>query len=69
MKVIESIWFSSLLGVMGVVVGEDEHTSERKAYIGIGYGINESQDVDNIKTLGAKLSLSAVNHIQQLLAK
>jgi hypothetical protein len=69
MKVIEAIWFSTLQGTVGIVVGEDEYSGARKAYLGIGLGFDESQDVAMIKSLGTKLSLGVLDRIRALLIK
>ena len=44
MKITESIWFISLglIGCVGIVMGEDEATGQRKAFVGVGYGVNEA---------------------------
>lgn len=56
MKIIGVKWFSSLTGSFGVVLGEDEVTKKKKAYIGTcGSGcLTEEDDIQRIKEKGAK---------------
>jgi len=53
---IQSIWFIpiGLIGQIGIVMGEDERTGKRKAYIGIGYGLSEQRDEQRIIQTGAR---------------
>jgi hypothetical protein len=72
MKVIDHLWFSSIffsLGfeTIGIVIGEDEITGERKAYIGLGTGHSEEEDIKAVTQLGAKLTPQAAAHIAKLL--
>lgn len=54
MKIIDSIWFSSFTHpTIGIVFGQDEITGERKAYIGIGGGVDEARDDEHIAKTGA----------------
>ena len=56
MKILYTYWFSDMMGgQIGVVVGEDEITKERKAYIGIAGGQDQQADVEAISTRGQKL--------------
>lgn len=56
MKVLHSYWFSDMTGGhIGVVIGEDEMTKERKAYIGIAGGYNQEADIAAIAARGQKL--------------
>ena len=69
MKIIDSIWFNNSLGTMGIVVGEDEITGKRKAYVGIGRGADQDQDIELIKENGVQLTLSVAEHLVDLLIK
>ena len=59
----EAIWFNSMLGTVGIVMYENE-VGQKKAYIGIGDGLDEGYDIHQIKTHGAKLTLSQVKQIE-----
>ena len=68
MKIIHDIWFNSMLGVVGIMIGEDEVTGERKAFIGVGQGHDQRDDIRSIARLGGKLSLRTLDEIRALLA-
>lgn len=57
MKITNAIWFTQMgeAKIIGIIIGEDEETGEMKAYIGTGYGINETIDANHIAKTGAKL--------------
>ena len=57
MKVIDSIWFNTLQGVCGLVVGENER-GERKIYAGVVSGFNQKADEEEILSWGNKVSIS-----------
>lgn len=69
MKIIDSIWFASfdMLGVVGVVMGEDDVTGEKKAYIGNAPGTNEQRDAERIAETGAKLTPEIAEKIAKFL--
>ena len=67
MKVIAKYWFSSLTGHCGIVVGEDETTGERKAYIGVIGGFNEEADTKTIMESGQKFRPLILKEILQRL--
>ncbi len=41
MKVIETLWFTNINGVIGIVIIEEDVTGDRKAYIGPASGTDE----------------------------
>ena len=51
MKILKTTWFSTAKGTIGIVLGEDSVTKEKKAYIGIGDGENPNVDSLYIATL------------------
>ena len=67
MKVLESLWFANSTGTVGIVIGEDEMTKKRKAYIGVAEGITEELDINSISQLGSPLSLECVKNIHALM--
>jgi len=67
MKVIETLWFNSFGGTVGIVVGEEEITKTRVAYIGPASGIDEKEDTDHIISFGLPLSLDTTKKIVYLL--
>ena len=71
MKVLADYWFSDMRGgTVGIVVGEDEVTAERKAYIGAVEGYNQAVDKESILDGGQKLPLSFLEGlVKQLKAK
>ena len=57
MRPIHVYWFTCMTGTIGVVVGEDTVTKEKKAYIGVAGGFNEEADTKIVMERGAPLSL------------
>ena len=70
MKIIDSVWITcfGLIGCIGIVVAENE-VGERKAYVGIGYGINQQSDEELIVRDCGKLTAESSRHIMELLEK
>lgn len=62
-------WFTDSAGSFGIVVGEDEITKERKAYIAPCHGMNESEDIDWIKSNGAKVIPKQLENVLEVLNK
>jgi len=67
MKIIDDIWFTGFRGIVGIVIGEDDATHERKAYIGVGSGIDLWKDVKTIAENGCKLTPEVAMKIAGLL--
>lgn len=56
-KVVQVYWFSSMQQtIIGIVKCKDEITGEIKYYIGNGKGYSAEDDVEEIKSWGAKIS-------------
>lgn len=55
MKVEGVIWFTTQEKAFGIVYGEDEHTTQRKAYIACVSGIDEQKDIEKILQYGTKV--------------
>jgi hypothetical protein len=68
MKIQNAIWFSNnRLGCIGIVYGTDDF-GNRKAYIGIGDGMDEGIDVDKIAKNGAKIYPNMLQEVIDFLA-
>jgi len=67
MRLIQVYWFTCMSGCIGVVVGEDEITKAKKAYIGVVSGSDEDADTKTVMELGSPVSLrwlvEMVNHM------
>lgn len=68
-KVIDSIWFTNGTGLgvgacVGIIIIEDD-SGKRKAYVGIGNGVDEKADADRIVAWGTKFYLKTAQRIQQ----
>ena len=62
------MWGWIVLGVViGIVVGQDDVSGERKAYVGAGQGISRQDDIQSISTYGAKLTPEIAAKIAYLL--
>jgi len=53
MTPMRALWFTSGMGVIGIVMAEDQ--GETYYLVGIAQGMHEQIDVNNITALGAKL--------------
>ena len=69
MKVIETIWFTDVNGCIGIVIGEEDVTGDRKAYIGSASGTDEKADTEQILAWGNKFSLDVTERIHRYLTK
>lgn len=67
MKVIETLWFTNRDGCIGIVVGEEDITGDRKAYIGPASGTDEKADTEQILAWGNKFSLDTALRLRHLL--
>lgn len=59
MKIINSIWFTQMgreYLLIGIVVGRDEITKQKKLYIGVSCGLDQKADEKYIAETGAKLT-------------
>ncbi len=65
MKVIDTIWFNSVAGTFGFVLGENER-GERKLYAGLVSGRSEEHDQQTVLDWGAKVNIGMM---EGLLAK
>lgn len=63
MKVNGVMWFTGMYGNVGIVLGEDAITGERKAYIGVHKGRDEKSDTEMIAAGGTKLTRGAAERI------
>ena len=57
MTPMRALWFTSGMGVIGVVMAEDH--GETHYLVGIAQGMHEQIDVNNITALGARLPKAA----------
>jgi hypothetical protein len=55
MKILNTIWFTGMQGPIGIVLAQDDHTGDPKAYIGHGLGYNSELDTKVISQIGAPL--------------
>ncbi|MBA7550394.1 hypothetical protein ES705_42908 [subsurface metagenome] len=70
MKVLESIWFTNNQGgATGIIIVEEDGTGARKAYIGVGNGIDEKRDIEDILAWGSEFSLDTTEKIHHYLTK
>lgn len=65
MKAIDSIWFSTLQGTFGFVLGENGR-GERKIYAGVVSGLDQKVDEQTILSWGNKVN---IGKMEGLIAK
>ena len=56
-KVIDSMWFNTLQGSFGFVVGEDETTGKRRLYAGVVSGLDQKADEQELLSWGNKVNI------------
>ena len=56
MRITNFQWFTHMGATIGIVIGEDEVTGKKKAYIGCGAGLDEGEDARHIAKTGAKFT-------------
>lgn len=69
MKVLETLWFTTMNGTCGIVLGEEDNTKDPVAYIGVVEGKDENADTDSIIAWGIKFSLDTTKRILQHLSQ
>lgn len=70
MKILKATWFTTANGeLVGIVMGTDDVTGERKAYVGIGDGANEATDMQRIAETGGKLTPSVAQEVSDYFLK
>ena len=62
MKAIDSMWFNSIQGTFGFVVGENE-MGERKIYAGVVSGQTEETDEQAILAWGNKVNIGMMENL------
>ena len=67
MDVKRVFWFNSGISVIGIVVGEDNVTKRRKAYIGTAHGDDEASDTKHIASHGSPFTAGNVAELNELL--
>ncbi len=66
MKILDTIWFTPMSGhTLGIVMGEDEVTKERKAYIGVAEGYDEHTDTRIIADTGVKIYPTQIDALKE----
>lgn len=70
MRITRTFWFTQSGGpCIGIVIGEDENTGEKKAYVGTADGIDEELDAKSISRYGGKLNEHTVQQIAAALSE
>ena len=71
MKIEKTVWFSGLniSGVVGIVMGVDEVTGKKKAYIGFGSGSVERFDERIIAATGSPVNIAVLQEVIDYLKK
>lgn len=64
MKIIDDIWFYHSGATFGVIIGENEATRERRAYIGVVPGHDIKADTQSILKHGYKITPRIIERIQ-----
>ncbi len=62
MKVIDSIWFNTLQGAFGFVLGEND-VGERKLYAGVCKGLDQQADEKEILSWGNKVNIGIMERL------
>ena len=67
MIITDKYWFSTMTANIGIIIGFDEITKERKAYIGTCKGLNEDLDADYIARNGSRIPKDLLTEIDNRL--
>lgn len=67
MKIKQAYWFSTMVGTIGIIVGEDEYTGKRKGYIGNAAGYDEEADTKHIAERGSPVIAGHIGEIADYL--
>jgi len=62
-KILGDIWFTMRGGHIGIVLTEDGLNQEKKAHIGICYGVSKEDDQQHIASWGAKFPLEIAEQL------
>ena len=70
MKILDAIWFTQMDSTkcIGIILGVDDITGEEKAFIGIGKGVSEEDDVTHISEWGSKFPKEIASRILSFLS-
>lgn len=65
MKIEKAVWFSgfNIPGQIGIVMGVDEVTGKKKAYMGFGSGANEKYDEKTIAARGSPVNAAVLQQV------
>lgn len=63
MKIKRAHWFTGTYGTIGLVIGEDEMTGKKKAYIGVCQGFDENRDTQMIARTGSPVNYPVIAKI------
>lgn len=71
MKIEKSVWFSgfNIPGYIGIVMGVDETTGRKKAYMGFGTGSNEKYDEKVIAETGSPVNACVLQEVVNYLGE
>jgi len=62
-KILDATWFTAGSNCIGIVIIQDLITKEKKAYIGLGKGLDEGEDATEITSKGNQLPLEILQEI------
>ncbi len=65
MKIQKTVWFSGLNipGLIGIVMGVDEVTGKKRAYMGFGDGSSEKFDEKVIAATGSPVNVAVLQEV------
>lgn len=63
MKVLDSMWFTSMKGTCGMVLAEDEVTGKKRLYAGVVSGLDQSGDERDILSWGNKINILTLSSL------
>jgi len=71
MKIEKSVWFSgfNIPGYIGIVMGVEDTTGRKKAYMGFGTGSNEKFDEMGIAACGSPVSAAVLQEVVNYLGE
>lgn len=67
MDIKQVYWFSHMSGMIGIVVGQDKVTGQRKGYIGAAPGFDEDEDTKIVAERGSPVNSKILTEIADYL--
>ena len=62
-RVVDTLWFTNMKGVIGIVILAEDVTNDRKAYISVVDGHDQNVDTQTVISYGNPLSVDTIERL------